>query len=125
MKKSLIAFLLGLVFAGVGYAITVNPVSNVTADSASTAGTIVLRDLSANFAAAAVTVTTLLNPSQANALSHWSRTKAQFDAITPAAKGDVYFCTDCAVPNLCVSTGTALAQFVRVDLSTAGCGTGN
>lgn len=121
MKKILFGFVLGVIaFAGISYAITVNPASNVTADSAATAFTIPYRDSSA-----AIAVGSLTNALQATPISHWSRTKAQFDAITPAQKGDVYFCTDCTVPNLCVSTGTHISDFVRADLGTAGCGSGN
>lgn len=125
MKKNLaIAFLLGLVaaFVGprIGGAITTNPASAVTADSAATALTIPYRDANAAFDAGS-----LSNSLQAAPLDHWNRTKAQLDAITPARKGQVYFCTDCTVPNLCVSTGTHINDFVRADLSTAGCGTNN
>ncbi len=58
MKLILLAFALGLT-AIVVRADSVNPASNVTADSANTASTIVYRDTSGNFAAGAVTVTTL------------------------------------------------------------------
>ena len=51
-----------------------------------------------------------------------SKTKAQISAITPGATGEILFCTDCAVPNICVSTGTAISAFVRSDLTGTGCG---
>ena len=55
----------------------------------------------------------------------WSRTMAQINALVPTAVGQIVFCNNCTVTNLCVSTGTAVAQFLRVDSTTAGCGTGN
>lgn len=54
----------------------------------------------------------------------YARTKAQFSAMTPSAAGLVYWCSDCTEKLLCVSTGTALSDFQRVDSPTAGCGTG-
>ena len=126
MKKLLVAFVLGLLAAtGIGYAITVNPASNVTADSDNTAGTIVLRDTSGNFAASAITATSIVASAQVGAVRSWSRTKAQFDVLVPTAVGEVYFCSNCSTPNLCVSTGTAASQFLRVDSTSAGCGTSN
>ena len=55
------------------------------------------------------------------------KTKAQFDAITATRSGQVYICSDCAVPfSLCVSTGTVFPSgFRRSDSTTAGCGTNN
>ena len=55
------------------------------------------------------------------------KTKAQFDAITATRSGQVYICSDCAVPfSLCVSTGTVfISGFRRADSTTAGCGTNN
>lgn len=51
MKKILFGFILGAVaFAGIGYAITVNPASAVTADSAATPLTIPYRDSTGSFA---------------------------------------------------------------------------
>jgi hypothetical protein len=54
MKEKLLfviaALLIGMMFVRVGQAITVNPASSVTADSAATALTIPYRDASANFA---------------------------------------------------------------------------
>lgn len=59
------------------------------------------------------------------ALAPWSRTKAQFDALTPAAAGEIYICSDCTVTYaVCVSTGTGLSDFrqtIAAD-TTTGCG---
>lgn len=66
----------------------------------------------------------------------WVRTKAQIDAITPAAAGAQAICSDCTVPyDLCVATGTTLSGFratINSAINTAipgtlvpkGCGTG-
>jgi len=57
---------------------------------------------------------------------HYNRTKAQIDTFAPAAIGMTIFCTNCNTNgDLCVSTGTAVAQFKRVGAgATVGCGTG-
>ena len=122
MRKAIVGFLVGLFFAtGIGYAITVNPASNVTADSAATAGTIILRDLSNAFAAGVATLTgvTLSGP-----LTLASHTKAEFNSLDPAAIGEAYVCSDCTEILPCFSTGTSVAQWQRSDSPTAGCGTG-
>lgn len=53
-----------------------------------------------------------------------SKTMANFDALVPTAIGEVFYCSNCTVKNTCISTGTAVAQWMRMDLSTKGCGTG-
>lgn len=58
-------------------------------------------------------------------LGVWSRTRAQIDSITPTAVGAVLFCSDCTVPNICVSTAATASSFLRVDSTTVGCGTNN
>lgn len=58
-------------------------------------------------------------------LQVWSRTKAQVDALVPEAVGQIIFCSDCSTANICVSTGTAAAQWLRVDSTTVGCGSNN
>lgn len=60
----------------------------------------------------------------AGGMRFFARTKAQFDALDPITVGETYVCSDCTEVLLCVSTGTAVAQFQRVDSATAGCGTG-
>lgn len=45
------------------------------------------------------------------ALTLQSLTKVQLVAITPTAKGQEYFCTDCVPPKDVVSTGTSKANF--------------
>lgn len=44
-------------------------------------------------------------------LQTFSRTQAQIEALTPAAVGQVYYCSDCTLTTLCISTGTALSAF--------------
>lgn len=124
MKKFLLAVVFLESLAFYGYTITVNPASSVTADSAATPLTIPYRDANGDFAMSSLTVASLTNSAQAGPVGTWSRTKAQFDAITPAAAGEIYFCSNCTVPNICVSTGTALSDFVRADDGTKGCGSG-
>ncbi len=68
------------------------------------------------------------NRSTFTAAGYWepiSKTRAQIDLLVPTKVGQVIFCSDCTVKNMCVSTGTLVAQWMRSDLSTAGCGTGN
>jgi len=52
----------------------------------------------------------------------FSRTALQIDTLTPVSAGDVIFCSNCATSgDVCVSTGTAAAQWRRIG-TTAGCG---
>jgi hypothetical protein len=44
-------------------------------------------------------------------LGSYNRTIAELRAITPTAKGEVYFCTNCSPPKVVVSTGTAQREF--------------
>jgi hypothetical protein len=53
-----------------------------------------------------------------------SKTKANFDALDPVIAGEYYFCSDCTIPGLCVSSGTAVAQWRRDYSATVGCGSG-
>lgn len=124
MKKILAGFILGVIaFAGVGYAITVNPASAVTADSENTAFTIPYRDANGAFSMGALTATSISVSAQAGPLNLQAKTKAEFDALTPAI-GDMYRCSDCTEKLICIATGTALSDFQRVDSTTIGCGTG-
>lgn len=90
-------------------ALTVNPASNVTADSANTAGTIVLRDTSGNFSAGTITATLTGNVNGVQTPT--SKTLAQLILITPAAKGETYMCTDCSPAKIVIATGTAISNF--------------
>lgn len=125
-SKFVLACLVVLGLVGVGYAITVNPASSVTAASAATGLTIPYRDANGDFAMGALTASGAAisgTTSLTGKFVPFARTKAQFNAITPAAAGEVYFCSDCTAKNLCVSTGTTLSGFLRVDSTTIGCGT--
>lgn len=52
------------------------------------------------------------------ALGIFSRTKAQIQALTPVAVGELYFCSDCLNQAfVLVSTGTGLSDFAAVGLS--------
>lgn len=101
--------IIGLLFlAGTAYAVTTNPASNATADSANTPLTIIYRDASGNFAAGQATFAGTVNSAQ---VGHASKTIAQLQVIVPGAKGDSYFCSDCSPAKLVVSTGTAAGNF--------------
>lgn len=88
----------------------------ITAAASQTAELLKIRDSSLN---------TLIKVTPNGRLALWSRTKAQFDALTPDVIGELVYCSDCSVKNVCIATGTAVSQWMRQDLSTAGCGTGN
>lgn len=116
MKNKALIFVETMLLLAVAYAvvdaITVNPASNVTADSSNTAGTIVLRDLSGNFSAGTITASSLA-PTGPTAPA--SKTMTQLRAIVPAA-GDVYFCNNCtgavgATGKIVVATGTSAGNF--------------
>jgi hypothetical protein len=116
MKKNIVAFVIGLIFAAVGYTITTNPASNVTADSDNTALTIPYRDENAQLAGMEFS----------SGFVPLIRTKAQFDALTPTEVGLTYLCSNCTIPySMCVATGTAKAQFKVTHSATVGCGTNN
>lgn len=51
----------------------------------------------------------------------YSRTKAQINALATPAVGDAYYCSDCAAVTMCLSTGTVIKSFVKVDDRTAVC----
>lgn len=55
----------------------------------------------------------------------YSRTKAQIDALVPTKVGQVIYASDTTLPGLCVSTGTAAAQWRKMESATLGCGTNN
>lgn len=54
-----------------------------------------------------------------------SKTKAQIDALVPTKVGQVIYASDTTLPGLCVSTGTAAAQWRKMESATLGCGTNN
>lgn len=47
------------------------------------------------------------------AMTLFSRTQAQLEALTPAV-GDLYYCSDCSDGPLCIGTSTVLGDFVIV-----------
>lgn len=51
----------------------------------------------------------------------YSRSQAQIEALTPAAVGQVYFCNDCTLTAVCVSTGTAVSAFASVGALATDC----
>ena len=55
----------------------------------------------------------------------YSRTKAQIDTLVPTKVGQVIYASDTTLPGLCVSTGTAAAQWRKMESATLGCGTNN
>ena len=54
----------------------------------------------------------------------WSRTMAQLDTQAISRTGVTVFCSDCTLPDVCVSTGTTASQWRRIG-TTTGCGSGN
>lgn len=55
------------------------------------------------------------------ALALYSRTKAQLRALTPAAAGEAYYCSDCTAVTICVSTAAAVSSMVKVTDRAAAC----
>ena len=56
----------------------------------------------------------------------FSRTKAQIDALTPTKVGQIIYASDTTLPGLCISTGTAVAQWRKMEGPAGlGCGTNN
>jgi hypothetical protein len=119
MKKLIVLALASLALARVGYAITVNPASNVTADSDNTAGTILYRDNSGNALIGTLTAGSLVSTgtisTSAGSLSVSTGTSAgvtnmrfrgALDAKPSSAnEGDIYW--DIVEKTLCISTATS------------------
>ena len=57
------------------------------------------------------TISNVTSLTSAGVLRLYSRTKLQLNAITPAAVGEIYYCSNCSPVNVMVSTGTAQANF--------------
>lgn len=55
----------------------------------------------------------------------FSRTRAQIDVLVPTKIGQVIYASDTTLPGLCISTGTAAAQWRKMESATLGCGTNN
>lgn len=55
----------------------------------------------------------------------YSRTRAQIDTLVPTKVGQVIYASDTTLPGLCISTGTAAAQWRKMESATLGCGTNN
>lgn len=114
-----LALIASLFLGSYAYGISVNPASNVTADSANTAQTIIYRDTNGDFAAGTITATTLA----ADALSItaptpiYFRTSTQLATLAPAASG--YLVINISRPALCISTGTNAGAWVIVSSKTA------
>ncbi len=123
MKKIIAAFFVGLMFAtGIGYAITVNPASAVTADSAATALTIPYRDANGAFSAGVVTVTGVITsgPLQLATLTTTQLSlRADPDGSTFWAQESVGGVLVTNTYNLCRSSAPALASYVYIAVSTS------
>lgn len=88
-----------ITLAAIGYTVTVNPASMVTADSANTALTIVYRDSNGAFSAGAIDTAVK------------SETIAELLAETPASVGVERYCNNCSPLKMVVSTGTAAGNW--------------
>lgn len=113
MKRTLVGFLLGLLAAtGIGYAITVNPASNVTADSNATAFTIPYRDANGDFAVNDLDATTISVASGTAAGVVTGRFRGAFSSVQlatlSASPGDFAFNTTITQMVLSSATSTAL-----------------
>ena len=64
---------------------------------------------------------TKLVASGAGSVGLYSRAKAEILALTPAAAGQAYYCNNCTAVTICVSTGTGVGAFVKVNDRTAAC----
>lgn len=107
-KNSLIIGLLLLIGVAIAGAITVNPASSVTADSAATGLTIPYRDSNGDFAASTLTLAALVVNGQIDTLS---RTVAQAQVLAPIAAGAVIYCSNCSPAKILVGTGTAAGEW--------------
>lgn len=122
MKKALLGLIV-LVLAGVGYAITVNPASNVTADSAATPLTIIYRDSDGDAAVVDLTATTVATSSAATSAFSLTLggafTTAQIQAKTPSAAGQLVY--NSTLNQVCVSTGATVQGYKVVGTASTTC----
>lgn len=51
----------------------------------------------------------------------YSRTQAQIEAIDPVAAGEVYFCSDCTLTKVCVSTSATTMSWLSVGAIATAC----
>lgn len=54
-------------------------------------------------------------------LQYTSKTLAQLQALTPTAVGQAYYCSNCSVDAVCVSSGTGVGAFTRYSARTTAC----
>lgn len=122
-------------------ALTIN-VARVNAASANTASTIVARDPSGNFSAGTITATTFSGALSGNATTATSATSAAsattattattanrhavsalagFIGTTPAATGIAFYCSDCTISAVCVSTNTTIGAWSDIAGRTTAC----
>jgi len=52
------------------------------------------------------------------AIAPYSRTLSQLGALTPSTAGLIFYCSDCTVDGVVVSTGTAIGSFARISART-------
>ena len=129
MKRLFVALVV-VALAATGYAITVNPASNVTADSEATAFTIPYRDASGNFSVGTLTggvlavgandvVTSSAATSSASLSIDGAYTTAEIQAKTPVRAGMLVY--NATLNNLCISTGTTIQGYKLAGTATTTC----
>ncbi len=107
--------------AGIAAAVAVNPTSNVLADSANTASSIVYRDSNGAFSAGAITATSITNTGQ---ILLQVATTTQLVTIVPSAVGaliSVQLLTSGSPGSsftLCEGSGTAAGQWIYPSTAT-------
>lgn len=112
----LVAFIIvGLLYANL-QAITVNPASNVTADSANTGLTIIYRDSNGDFSSRDVSVRSIIPSNTTSSRLHLvALTTTQLLTTVPAAIGDFYAAVNDngdTLQHICVSSGTGAGAVV-------------
>jgi len=58
---------------------------------------------------------------EGGAFAIYSRTKAEIFAIDPVEVGEQYYCSNCTISNICISTGIAVGNFSDLSAKTTAC----
>ena len=114
-----------------GYASTYNigsaalPVATVYAGAISGAATVSGTAFTATGAVSGATVsgtTSVTSPLYiaTGPIRFYSRTQAQIEALTPAL-GDTYYCSDCTVTSVCISSAAKVMSWVSMVTPTTAC----
>jgi hypothetical protein len=109
-----------------GHGLFIQSVPGTTVASISNAGALSVTSVVNTGALSATTIngtTSITSPiiTATGPVGLYSRTQAQIEAIVPGAAGKVYYCSDCTVTTVCVSTSATTLSWVSVGALATAC----